>query len=87
MESRGGVARCRLAEERREWRKRHPHGFMAKPETLNDGSVNLMLWKCVVPGKEGTDWEGGYFPLTIICRSTRIVFINKLGSILYLSSH
>jgi len=28
-------------------------GFVAKPETLPDGSVNLMLWNCVVPGKEG----------------------------------
>jgi hypothetical protein len=26
---------------------------VAKPETLPDGSVNLMVWKCVVPGKEG----------------------------------
>jgi hypothetical protein len=28
-------------------------GFMAKPATLPDGSVNLMLWNCVVPGKQG----------------------------------
>jgi hypothetical protein len=26
---------------------------VAKPATLPDGSVNLMVWKCVVPGKEG----------------------------------
>ncbi|KAG4200338.1 hypothetical protein ERO13_A05G204700v2 [Gossypium hirsutum] len=32
-----GIARSRLAEERKAWRKNHPH----------------------------TDWEGGYFPLTI----------------------
>ncbi|RCV35072.1 hypothetical protein SETIT_7G209900v2 [Setaria italica] len=61
----GGVAVCRLAEERKSWRKSHPHGFVAKPETLPDGSVNLLLWKCVIPGKKGTDWEGGYFPLTV----------------------
>ncbi|XP_039773647.1 SUMO-conjugating enzyme SCE1-like [Panicum virgatum] len=61
----GGMARSRLAEERKTWRRSHPHGFVAKPETLPDGSVNLMVWKCVVPGKEGTDWEGGYFPLTL----------------------
>ncbi|KAL6652186.1 hypothetical protein ACP70R_011111 [Stipagrostis hirtigluma subsp. patula] len=61
----GGVARGRLAEERKSWRKSHPHGFVAKPETLPDGSANLMVWKCVIPGKEGTDWEGGYFPLTL----------------------
>ncbi|XP_066343689.1 SUMO-conjugating enzyme SCE1-like [Miscanthus floridulus] len=61
----GGIARGRLAEERKSWRKSHPYGFVAKPETLPDGSVNLMAWKCVIPGKEGTDWEGGYFPLTL----------------------
>jgi len=25
----------------------------------------LMKWKCHIPGKTKTDWEGGYFPLTI----------------------
>ena len=24
-----------------------------------------MKWKCHIPGKQKTDWEGGYFPLTI----------------------
>jgi ubiquitin-conjugating enzyme E2 I len=28
-------------------------GFVAKPETLPDGTVNLMVWKCVIPGKQG----------------------------------
>uniref|UniRef100_A0A0A9ESV2 UBC core domain-containing protein n=1 Tax=Arundo donax TaxID=35708 RepID=A0A0A9ESV2_ARUDO len=65
MASGGGVARGRLAEERKSWRKSHPHGFVAKPETLPDGTVNLMVWNCVIPGKEGTDWGGGYFPLTL----------------------
>ncbi|KAK3141718.1 hypothetical protein QOZ80_4BG0337490 [Eleusine coracana subsp. coracana] len=61
----GGIARGRLAEERKSWRKNHPHGFVAKPETLSDGTVNLMIWNCIIPGKEGTDWEGGYYPLTL----------------------
>ncbi|KAL6220395.1 PREDICTED: SUMO-conjugating enzyme SCE1 [Fragaria vesca subsp. vesca] len=61
----GGIARGRLAEERKSWRKNHPHGFVAKPETLPDGTVNLMVWHCTIPGKAGTDWEGGYFPLTL----------------------
>ncbi|CBI19485.3 hypothetical protein VitviT2T_027525 [Vitis vinifera] len=61
----GGIARGRLAEERKAWRKNHPHGFVAKPETGPDGSVNLMVWHCTIPGKAGTDWEGGYFPLTL----------------------
>ena len=28
-------------------------------------SVNLMKWKCYIPGKKGTDWDSGYFPLTM----------------------
>ncbi|OEL33708.1 hypothetical protein BAE44_0005272 [Dichanthelium oligosanthes] len=48
-----GIARGRLAEERKSWRKSHPHGFVAKPATLPDGSVNLMVWNCIVPGKQG----------------------------------
>ncbi|CAK9175572.1 unnamed protein product [Ilex paraguariensis] len=49
----GGIARGRLAEERKAWRKNHPHGFVAKPESLPDGSVNLMVWQCTIPGKAG----------------------------------
>ncbi|KAL2906321.1 SUMO-conjugating enzyme SCE1 [Bienertia sinuspersici] len=61
----GGIARGRLAEERKQWRKNHPHGFVAKPETQQDGSMNLLQWQCIIPGKAGTDWEGGYYPLTM----------------------
>jgi ubiquitin-conjugating enzyme E2 I len=28
-------------------------------------SLNLMKWKCHIPGKDATDWEGGFFPLTM----------------------
>lgn len=24
-----------------------------------------MRWKCYIPGKPNTDWEGGFFPLTM----------------------
>ncbi|MBA0611304.1 hypothetical protein Godav_012002, partial [Gossypium davidsonii] len=24
-----------------------------------------MVWHCVIPGKKGIDWEGGYIPLTL----------------------
>ncbi|KAI3747886.1 hypothetical protein L6452_10608 [Arctium lappa] len=61
----GGVALGRLTEERKAWRKNHPYGFVAKPESRPDGSVNLMVWHCTIPGKVGTDWEGGYYPLTV----------------------
>lgn len=26
---------------------------MAKPETLPDGTINLMVWHCTIPGKTG----------------------------------
>lgn len=46
-------------------RQDHPFGFIAKPDAAADGSTNLYRWKCKVPGKEGTLWEGGLFPLTL----------------------
>ena len=24
-----------------------------------------MRWKCYIPGKTGTDWEGGFYPVTM----------------------
>jgi ubiquitin-protein ligase len=46
-----GIAKGRLVEERKAWRKDHPHGFYARPQTLGDGSTNLMVWECGIPGK------------------------------------
>lgn len=34
-----GVARTRLAEERKAWRKDKPFGFFARPETAPDGAA------------------------------------------------
>ncbi len=28
-------------------------------------TVNMFRWKCHIPGKPGTDWEGGFYPLTL----------------------
>ena len=36
--------------------------FVAKPETKNGPES---VWKCVVPGKTNTPWEGGEFPITM----------------------
>uniref|UniRef100_A0A7S0UUN9 SUMO-conjugating enzyme UBC9 n=1 Tax=Polytomella parva TaxID=51329 RepID=A0A7S0UUN9_9CHLO len=60
-----GIARTRLQEERKNWRKDKPFGFSAKPDTNEDGSVNIMRWRCHIPGKSKTDWEGGFFPLNM----------------------
>jgi len=61
-----GIALGRLAEERKAWRKDHPFGFVAKPKTNEDGTLNLMHWECVIPGKKGTLWEGGNYKLRML---------------------
>ena len=47
------LAITRLTEERKQWRKDHPFGFFAKPEVNADGSLNLLVWDCGIPGKSG----------------------------------
>jgi len=60
------LARQRLTRERKEWRREHPHGFYAKPMKLADGSMNIMHWKCGIPGKKDTPWEGGLYAIDLI---------------------
>ncbi|KAL7418411.1 SUMO conjugating enzyme Hus5 [Cryptotrichosporon argae] len=55
------LASIRLQEERKQWRKDHPFKFYAKPMKKDDGTLDMMLWEVGVPGKEGTDWEGGMY--------------------------
>ncbi|WMV38001.1 hypothetical protein MTR67_031386 [Solanum verrucosum] len=52
----GGIALSCLSVEHRSWRMDHPHGFVARPETIFDGAVNLMVWHCFIPGKP-TEWS------------------------------
>ena len=56
-----GIAQGRLKEERKNWRRDHPFGFYARPVSSADGSMNLMIWETGIPGKEGSDWEGGLY--------------------------
>ncbi|GAX16352.1 ubiquitin-conjugating enzyme E2 I [Fistulifera solaris] len=56
-----GIAMGRLREERKDWRRNHPVGFWAKPDTLADGSMNMFKWTAGIPGKKNTDWEGGVY--------------------------
>ena len=56
-----GIAQGRLKEERKNWRRDHPFGFYARPIQNADGSMNLMTWEAGIPGKEGTDREGGLY--------------------------
>jgi ubiquitin-conjugating enzyme E2 I len=60
-----GVALKRLVEERKSWRKDHPIGFWARPQALDDGSSNMFKWKAGIPGKAGTDWEGGVYTVSM----------------------
>ncbi|KAH3732443.1 ubiquitin-conjugating enzyme [Pelomyxa schiedti] len=60
-----GIARGRLTEERRQWRKDHPAGFYARPKTNSDGSLDLFFWECGVPGKKKTMWEGATYPVSM----------------------
>ena len=59
------IAEKRLAEERKLWRKDHPPGFIARPILRSDKSTDLMHWEFQIPGKEGTDWQGGLFKVTM----------------------
>ncbi|AAW45405.1 hypothetical protein CNBH2090 [Cryptococcus deneoformans B-3501A] len=55
------LAQARLHEERKQWRKDHPFGFYARPTKAADGTLNIMSWEVGIPGKAGTDWEGGMY--------------------------
>jgi ubiquitin-conjugating enzyme E2 I len=55
----------RLSEERKQWRKDHPFGFVAKPAKNSQGGLDLQKWECSIPGKEKTQWEGGLFKLEV----------------------
>ncbi|KAI8338767.1 SUMO-conjugating enzyme ubc9 [Choanephora cucurbitarum] len=61
-----GISRSRLMEERKQWRKDHPHGFWARPGKNPDNSLDLMNWTCGIPGKEDTPWEKATYKLTMI---------------------
>uniref|UniRef100_A0A0N4ZS72 SUMO-conjugating enzyme UBC9 n=1 Tax=Parastrongyloides trichosuri TaxID=131310 RepID=A0A0N4ZS72_PARTI len=59
------LATTRLMQERRIWRKSHPFGFIAVPKKKEDGTLDLMVWECAIPGLERTIWEGGLYRLTM----------------------
>ena len=59
-----GIATGRLREERKAWRKDHPIGFWARPEST-DGGANMFKWQAGIPGKKDTDWEGGTYTITM----------------------
>jgi ubiquitin-protein ligase len=60
-----GISTARLSEERKNWRKDHPTGFYARPMRKSDGSNDIMTWEAGIPGKAGTDWEGGVYKIVM----------------------
>ena len=73
-----GIAVGRLAEERRRWRRDHPSGFYAKPMKMEDNSSNTLFWEAGIPGKEGTDWEGGLYKITMEFPEVRTVHLSDV---------
>ena len=65
MSDSSSLAKKRLLQERKQWRKDHPHAFFARPSQHADGSMNIMVWECGIPGKAGTKWAGGLYPIRI----------------------
>ena len=47
-----GIARMRLREERKQWRKEHKWGFYARETQNADGTKNIFKWEAGIPGKE-----------------------------------
>ncbi|KAI3642583.1 hypothetical protein MP228_012138 [Amoeboaphelidium protococcarum] len=65
-----GIQQLLDEEERKLWRKDHPFGFSAKPRKNADGTLNLMIWDCGIPGPKGSLWEGGTYMLTLTFPAT-----------------
>jgi ubiquitin-conjugating enzyme E2 I len=59
------VAVDRLKQERKMYKKEKGFGFFGRPVKREDGTSNLFHWKCGIPGKEGTPWEGGTYTVEI----------------------
>ena len=55
----------RLQEERKLLRKNRPVGFIAKPQQSKNGELDLMHWKCKIPGPNNSPFEGGLFSLEL----------------------
>lgn len=54
-----------MAEKTPSWVRICNLRFQAKLEERRDGTQNLFRWHVQIPGKKGTQWEGGLYPLTI----------------------
>lgn len=63
-------AEQRILQERENWRKDRPFGFVAKPQMNPDKTLNLFKWVCTVPGPEGSPFENHNLSLVVDFFST-----------------
>ncbi|CAI2383113.1 unnamed protein product [Moneuplotes crassus] len=59
------ICKERIIMERKNWRKNHPHGFIARPVKDKNGDMDIFRWKCIIPGVKETIWEGGHLLLYV----------------------
>lgn len=77
-------AEQRILQERENWRKDRPFGFVAKPKTNPDKSLDIFKWECIIPGPERSPFEKHNLSLTIEFLSTypvsppQVKFVSKV---------
>lgn len=58
-------AEQRILQERENWRKDRPFGFIAKPQMKADKSLDLFKWVCTIPGPENSPFAGHSLSLSV----------------------
>lgn len=59
------LATNRLEQERKNFRKNRPFGFIAKPRSSGNG-LDLMYWNCKIPGPAESPFAGGTYSVDLI---------------------
>lgn len=54
-------------------------GFVARPTKMQDGSLNLMVWECAIPGKKTVSWS------SFSWKSTNLAYNDATGSALHVN--
>jgi len=58
-------AEKRILQERENWRKDRPFGYMARPRTNADSTLDLFHWDCSIPGPENSPFFGHELRLSL----------------------
>jgi len=70
-----GIARMRLREERKQWRKEHKWGFYARETQNEDGTKNIFKWEAGIPGKEKVG-SIDYLPFESVLRTGELMSLH-----------